>query len=163
MIVAAGFNGYLLARSEYGQITFISQYTFTIDNISLDTNNLPSTGQIGLNGSLFTSVLGHDGKIYLGGMIRSDKMINLVGAAGADIIIDVAAYIETLHDSIVIDTGNIGWVRGELIAGGKGSDVSLTINSEVQNQNPAPAPAVTITPSAPETPAAPALCSLETC
>ena len=77
---------------------------------------------------------GNNGGLEIGGSVKSYRRIHL---SGNDIEIAVGASLETINDSIEMNAGKTGVVKGDLIAGGPGSDVrlqaatSLTLSGDI--------------------------------
>ncbi|MDX1319015.1 MAG: calcium-binding protein, partial [Oceanospirillum sp.] len=75
------------------------------------------------------SATGENGKLYIAGKVLAHDAINLysgISADGKDIELGATGVLETLDGSIAFDAGVNGELRGDIIAGGAGSDVILS-------------------------------------
>ena len=72
---------------------------------------------------------GPNGKLYIAGKVLAGSAIYLNSGTspdGIDIDVDFTGQLETLNGSITFDAGAFGDVKGNVIAGGTGSDVVIT-------------------------------------
>ena len=117
---AAGLSA-IQVRVTDGKLQFLSDKSFRLTAGS-------HADLIGLATGATDSSLNPGGKLYLGGYVKSYNALQLYSGASTDsndIEIDVAGRLETVNASIILNAGRQGWIKGELIAGGVGSDVRV--------------------------------------
>jgi len=77
---------------------------------------------------------GSNGKITIGGRVRADSAINLFSGTspdGTDIDLLTSGLLETVNGDIAFNAGENGVIRGDLVAGGTGSDVRLSADTSL--------------------------------
>jgi len=101
---------------------------------ALDASGVGSRIRIGKSG-------GPNGKLYIAGKVRAYAGLDLYSGRssdGRDIDLDATGVLETMQGSIAFNAGESGLLKGDVIAGGSGSDVvissgrSLTLQGTVQ-------------------------------
>ncbi len=142
-----------------GRINFTGAYSFIISDSSINADQvgLDLSGGI-LESDLYYAVdarqtgasvsigapAGPNGKLYIGGKVIANTTVNMysgTSADGKDIEVDYTGVLETVNGSIEFDAGENGEIKGEVIAGGTGSNVnitsgtSLTIIGDVSAEN----------------------------
>ncbi|MDA1276506.1 MAG: hypothetical protein O2960_21015, partial [Verrucomicrobia bacterium] len=71
---------------------------------------------------------GPNGRLYIAGMVLGHSGLNLysgVSAGGVDLDLDVTGLLETVDASIILSPGDNGVVKGDVVAGGAGSNVEI--------------------------------------
>jgi len=79
--------------------------------------------------------VGPNGKLYIAGKVLANSAINLysgVSPDGMDVELDWTGLLQTVNGSIVLNPGANAVVRGDVIAGGAGSDVTVTAANSLQ-------------------------------
>ncbi|WP_375473913.1 DUF4347 domain-containing protein [uncultured Nostoc sp.] len=135
-------EGRLMLTSSY-EITFLKNGSTNANklgftNLTTDlTSTLPYTIKADKVGSVVTigSPNGPNGKLYIAGKILGYKAINLNSGKspdGIDIDLDGTGLLETRDGSIQMNVGTYGIVKGDIIAGGAGSDIILTAENTLE-------------------------------
>ena len=75
---------------------------------------------------VFGSVTNPAGPLYIAGSVLSDHQISLIEGPSTDLDLDWSALLQTINGPIVLDLGDNGFLKGDLIAGGNNGDVILT-------------------------------------
>ncbi|WP_031484953.1 calcium-binding protein [Maridesulfovibrio frigidus] len=78
---------------------------------------------------------GPNDKIYVGGKVIANKAINMysgTSADGVDIDLDATGVLETVNGSIEFNAGENGVIKGNVIAGGVGSDIILNSDTRLE-------------------------------
>ncbi|KPK75748.1 MAG: hypothetical protein AMJ79_09910, partial [Phycisphaerae bacterium SM23_30] len=76
-------------------------------------------------------------ELYIAGSVLSDHQITLVEGPETDLDLDWPALLQTIDGPIILDLGENGFLKGDLIAGGDEGDViltthdTITVNSEI--------------------------------
>ena len=134
-------EGRLLLTSSY-DITFVKTGSVNADklgftNLTTDlTSTLPYTVKAGEIGSVVTigSPTGPNGKLYIAGKVLGYEAINLNSGTspdGIDIDLDYTGLLETRNSSITLNVGTYGLVKGDVIAGGVGSDITINATNTI--------------------------------
>ncbi|MFZ7125839.1 MAG: hypothetical protein ACOWWM_06760, partial [Desulfobacterales bacterium] len=66
------------------------------------------------------------GELYMAGSVLSDHQITLVEGPDTNLDLDWSALMQTIDGPIILDLGENGFLKGDLIAGGSEGDVILT-------------------------------------
>lgn len=75
-----------------------------------------------------------NGKLYIAGQVVGHSGINLYSGTspdGKDIELDGTGKLETINSSIEINAGEYGLIKGDLVAGGLGSDIYLSAENQI--------------------------------
>ena len=133
-----------------GHFMFAGPYKFLMQNDSVNADQLGFTGlgsgvysslPYAINASQVGSKVsigapnGPNGKLYIAGKVISHDAINLYSGTspdGVDIEVDWTGRLETINASIAMNAGKFGVVRGEIVAGGVGSDIILSSNETLE-------------------------------
>ena len=75
---------------------------------------------------IFGSVENPAGDVYIAGSVLSDHQITLVEGPETNLDLDWSALLQTVDGQIILDLGENGFLKGDLIAGGDEGDVILT-------------------------------------
>ena len=67
---------------------------------------------------VFGSVTNPAGLLYIAGSVLSDHQISLIEGPSTDLDLDWSALLQTINGPIVLDLGENGFLKGDLIAGG---------------------------------------------
>ncbi len=130
-----------------GKLMFVSNgYAFSIqgldnaDLLGLSTEAVVARAvapnlSAAQEGSSITLKPGSSGKLYIGGHIKSYQVVSMGSTGASDIELDVSSTIETINDSIILHAGQEGWIKGQLIAGGVGSDIILSADKTLTISN----------------------------
>ncbi|NJL77788.1 MAG: hypothetical protein HC917_01020 [Richelia sp. SM2_1_7] len=137
-------EGRLMLTSSY-EITLLQDGSTNADklgftNLTTDlTSTLPYTIKADQIGSVVTigAPEGPNGKLYIAGKVLGYEAINLNSGTspdGIDIDIDLdsTGLLETRDGSIEIKVGTFGTVKGDIIAGGVGSDIILSAENTLE-------------------------------
>ncbi|BDI15148.1 hypothetical protein ANSO36C_09500 [Nostoc cf. commune SO-36] len=135
-------EGRLMLTSSY-ETTFLKTGSTNANllgftNLTTDlTSTLPYTIKADQVGSVVTigSPNGPNGKLYIAGKVLGYKAINLNSGKspdGIDIDLDGTGLLETRDGSIQMNVGTYGIVKGDIIAGGAGSDIILTAENTLE-------------------------------
>jgi hypothetical protein len=140
----------LKVKLHNGQFLLAGPYSFLIKS---DSTNADQLGFTNLSSNLTSSLPytisakevgstvsigapdGPNGKLYIAGKVLSYNALNLYSGTspdGIDIEIDASGRLETINASISMNVGQFGVVKGELIAGGTGSDIVLSSENTLQ-------------------------------
>ena len=78
---------------------------------------------------------GPNGKLYIAGKVLAHSAIHLysgVSPDGMDVDLDATGLLQTVDGSIALNPGANAVIRGDVIAGGAGSDVTVTATNSLQ-------------------------------
>ncbi|MCP4708575.1 MAG: hypothetical protein GY869_08125, partial [Planctomycetes bacterium] len=75
------------------------------------------------------------GDLYIAGSVLSDHQITMVEGPDTNLDLDWSALLQTIDGPIILDLGENGFLKGDLIAGGDQGDVILTAHDVITVNN----------------------------
>lgn len=111
---------------------------FGFANLTSDlTSSLPYTISAKEQGSVVSigTPAGPNGKLYIAGKVLAHDAIKLYSGTspdGKDIELDASGKLETINGSIAMNVGKFGVIKGDIVAGGIGSDITLSAENTLE-------------------------------